>query len=120
MGEQRMWDSSQTSTGLMTDLYHPDAAYISWRTGHNETVTFDLYTRTAPFEGAYLLVAGLELALAFVRRFRYTENDIAYLRQIRDYDDRFLAELLDLRFTGEALAMPEGSIAFPNEPLVRV
>lgn len=115
-----MWDSSQTSTGLMTDLYHPDAAYISWRTGRNETVTFDLYTRTAPFEGAYLLVAGLELALAFVRGFRYTENDIAYLRQIRDYDDRFLAELLDLRFTGEALAMPEGSIAFPNEPLVRV
>src|SRR5213078_3518329 len=103
-----------------TDLYHPDAAYISWRTGHNEPTTFDLYTRAAPFEGTYLLVAGLELALDFVRHFRYTDGDIAYLRQIRDYDDRFLRELLGLRFSGEVLAMPEGSIAFPHEPLLRV
>src|SRR5438552_2149080 len=115
-----MWDSATMSTGLMTDLYDPDAAYISWRTGHNEPTTFDLYTRAAPFEGAYLLVAGLELALEFVRRFRYTDGDIAYLRQIRDYDDRFLRELLGLRFSGEVLAMPEGSIAFPHEPLLRV
>src|SRR5205085_5462367 len=101
---ETMWDSSTRSTGLMTDLYHPDAAYISWRTGHNEPTTFDLYTRAAPFEGAYLLAAGLELALDFVRHFRYTDDDIAYLRQIRDYDDRFLRELLGLRFSGEILA----------------
>lgn len=115
-----MWDTATTSTGLMTDLYHPDAAYISWRTGHNETVTFDLYTRTAPFESGYLLVAGLELALAFVRNFRYSESDVAYLRQIRAYDDAFLKELLRLRFTGDIVAMPEGSVAFPAEPLLRV
>src|SRR2546421_5048017 len=115
-----MWDSSTNSTGLMTDLYHPDAAYISWRAGHNEATTFDLYTRAAPFDSAYLLVAGLELALDFVRHFRYKDGDIAYLRQIRDYDDRFLRELLGLRFSGEVLAMPEGSIAFPHEPLLRV
>jgi nicotinate phosphoribosyltransferase len=35
--------------GLMTDMYHPDSAYVSWRTGHNGLTTFDLYTRTAPF-----------------------------------------------------------------------
>ncbi|MDB5074080.1 MAG: nicotinate phosphoribosyltransferase [Chloroflexi bacterium] len=115
-----MWSSSAQTTGLMTDLYHPDAAYISWRTGHNEIVTFDLYARAAPFDNAYLLVAGLELALAFVRSFQYTDGDVAYLRQIRDYDDNFLRELLELRFTGEILAMSEGTISFPNEPLVRV
>ncbi|MDP9378956.1 MAG: nicotinate phosphoribosyltransferase [Chloroflexota bacterium] len=111
---------SEMPTGLMTDLYHPDSAYISWRTGRNEVVTFDLYTRRAPFDGSYLLVAGLELALEFVRNFRYTDDDIAYLRQIRDYDERFLEELRHIRFTGELLAMPEGSVAFPNEPLLRV
>jgi nicotinate phosphoribosyltransferase len=104
----------------MTDLYHPDAAYVSWRTGRNGLTTFDLYTRSAPFGGAYLLVAGLEMALQFASSFRYTEEDLRYLGQIRDYDPGFIEHLRRLTFTGEILAMPEGSVAFPNEPLLRV
>src|SRR5215468_10571632 len=107
-------------TGLMTDMYHPDSAYVSWRCGRNGLTTFDLYTRRAPFGGAYLLVAGLEAALAFVRSFRYTEADVRYLSQIRDYDPAFLEFLRRMRFSGEVLAMPEGTIAFPDEPLMRV
>src|SRR5947209_7690644 len=106
--------------GLMTDLYHPDSAFVSWRAGRNGLTTFDLYTRTAPFGGAYLLVAGIENALEFVQSFRYTPEDLRFLAQIRDYDAAFLDELANLRFTGEILAFPEGSIAFPNEPLLRV
>ncbi len=106
--------------GLMTDLYHPDSAFVSWRTGRNGWTTFDLYTRAAPFGGAYILVAGLENALEFAQSFRYTQEDLRFLAQIRDYDAAFLDELADLRFTGEILAMPEGSIAFPNEPIMRV
>jgi len=106
--------------GLMTDMYHPDSAYISWRTGYNGLTTFDLYTRKAPFGGAYLLVAGLEAALEFALAFRYTEQELKFLAQIRDYDAAFLNDLGQLRFTGEILALPEGSIAFPNEPLLRV
>src|SRR5256885_13261056 len=106
--------------GLMTDMYHPDSAYVSWRTGHNGLTTFDLYTRTAPFGGAYLLVAGLEAALQFVQAFRYTPEELKFLANIRDYDSAFLDELATLRFTGEILALPEGSIAFPNEPFMRV
>ena len=106
--------------GLLTDLYHPDAAYVAWRAGGNVQTTFDLYTRRAPFGGAYLLVAGLETALRFVRAFRYRESDLRYLGQVRDYDPAYLDFLRHLRFTGEVLAMPEGSVAFPNEPLVRV
>src|SRR5881398_1234357 len=106
--------------GLMTDMYHPDSAYVSWRSGHNGLTTFDLYTRTAPFGGAYLLVAGLEAALEFVQAFRYTEEELRFLANIRDYDSAFLDELSTLRFTGEILALPEGSIAFPNEPIMRV
>ena len=106
--------------GLMTDMYHPDSAYVSWRTGRNGLTTFDLYTRTAPFGGAYLLVAGLEAAMDFAQSFRYTEEELRFLANIRDYDAAFLDELATLRFTGEILAMPEGSIAFPNEPIMRV
>ena len=65
-------------------------------------------------------VAGLEMALEFVRSFHYNLEDIAFLQQIRDYDPAFLDHLSELRFSGEILAMPEGSIAFPNEPLLRV
>lgn len=106
--------------GLLTDLYHPDSAYVAWRTGRVAQTTFDLYSRRAPFGGTYLLVAGLEMALEFVRSFHYTDEDIAFLQQIRDYDPEFLSYLQKLRFSGEILAMPEGSIAFPNEPLLRV
>src|SRR5438270_8916130 len=106
--------------GLLTDLYHPDSAYVAWRTGRVAQTTFDLYARRAPFDGTYLLVAGLEMALEFVRSFHYTDEDVAFLQQIRDYEPEFLSYLSELRFSGEILAMPEGSIAFPNEPLLRV
>src|SRR6266581_2495624 len=106
--------------GLMTDLYHPDSAFVSWRTGLNGQTTFDLYTRATPFGGAYLLVAGIEAALEFTQAFHYTSEELRFLAHIRDYDSAFLDDLADLRFTGEILAMPEGTIAFPNEPILRV
>ena len=115
-----MWPEPQTTTGLLVDLYHLDAAYVSWRTGQSAPATFELYTRSAPFGGAYLLTAGLEPALAFVRQFRYTEADLAYLTRIKSYDPAFLDELRRFQFTGEILAMPEGTVAFPDEPLLRV
>jgi nicotinate phosphoribosyltransferase len=105
---------------LLTDLYHPDSAYVAWRAGRNGLTTFDLYARRAPFGGAYLLVAGLEMALEFVRHFEFGDDDLAFLQQIRDYEPGFLDALKQLRFSGEICAMPEGSIAFPNEPLLRV
>ena len=105
-------------TGLHTDLYHPDAAYVAWRAGRNGVTTFDLYTRRAPF--GYLLVAGLEDAIAFVRDFRYSDDDVHYLAGVRTYAPEFLDFLRALRFDGDIAAMPEGTIAFPNEPLLRV
>jgi len=105
---------------LLTDLYHPDSAYVAWRTARNGRATFELYARRPPFGGVYFLVAGLEMALEFVRQFQYSEEDINFLQQIRDYDPAFLAGLRSTRFSGEILAMPEGSIAFANEPLLRV
>jgi nicotinate phosphoribosyltransferase len=67
-----------------------------------------------------MLVAGLEGALDFVRRFRFTDDDLAFLATIKAYDPAFLEELGRLRFGGEILAMPEGTVAFADEPLLRV
>jgi nicotinate phosphoribosyltransferase len=106
--------------GLLTDMYHPDSAYVSWRAELNGRTTFELFARRAPFGGTYLLVAGLEEALKLVQDFRYSDEDVAFLAQIRDYEPGFLEELRRLRFTGDVVAMPEGSVAFPNEPLLRV
>ena len=119
MGRRRLPPDSP-GTALHTDLYHVDAAYIAWRSGHTGRATFDLYTRSAPFAGAFMLVAGLEPALDFLRAFTYTDDDLAYLERIKGYDAAFLDYLATLRFSGEILAMTEGEIAFPNEPLLRV
>ena len=107
-------------TGLFTDLYHPDAAYVAWRAGRNQVTTFDLYTRRAPFGGAYLLVAGLAEGLEFVQRFAYADAHLRYLAQVRDYTPDFFDYLRSVRFKGDIAAQPEGGVAFPNEPLVRV
>src|SRR5688500_10567702 len=103
-----MWHASQFASGLLVDLYHVDSAYIAWRAGLNAPATFDLYTRHVPFGGEFLLAAGLEPALAFATAFRFGADDIAYLRTVRPYDETFLDQLRQFRFSGEILAIPEG------------
>ncbi len=115
-----MWKIDQLSSGLLTDLYHVDSAYVSWRAGHNDIATFDLFTRSMPFGSSFLLVAGLELAATFAREFHYRDEEIAYLQQVRHYEQAFFEDLRKTRFTGELKAIPEGEIAFANEPLIRV
>jgi nicotinate phosphoribosyltransferase len=110
----------ERSTALETDLYHIDASYVAWKSGQNDLATFDLYTRSAPFKGAFMLVAGLELALDYVTGFHYTEADLAFLRSLNIYEHDFLDHLAQLRFTGDVLAIEEGDIAFPDEPLLRI
>src|SRR5260221_11747159 len=100
----------------MTDLYHPDSAFVSWREGLNGFTTFDLYTRTAPFGGAYLLVAGVEGALEFVQAFRYTPEELRFLAHIRDYDSAFLDELAGRPFRGGIPAGTGGCVPIPHRP----
>ena len=108
------------STALFIDLYHIDAAYMAWKDGHIGTATFDLYTRSTPFAGGFMLVAGLEPALDYLQRFSYTDEQLEYLAEIKDYDPAFLDYLRDLRFSGDIVGMEEGDIAFSNEPILRV
>ncbi|MGD9712814.1 MAG: nicotinate phosphoribosyltransferase [Thermomicrobiales bacterium] len=109
-----------TSSGLLVDRYHIDSAYVSWATGQNPVVTFDLYTRKLPFGGAYLLVAGLEIALAIADSWSLGDAEIDYISTMAPYDPAFLRELRSLSFRGSIAAIREGEIAFANEPLMRV
>lgn len=108
------------STGLEIDLYHMDAAYIAWKSGTTGTSTFELFTRRNPFGGGYMLAAGLELAGEHISNFRYRDEDIEWFRNLKGYDDDFLEMLANLRFRGDVMAMPEGEIAFPHQPMMRI
>jgi nicotinate phosphoribosyltransferase len=112
--------SRTPSIALETDLYHVDAAYVAWKNNQRGMATFDLYVRTAPFRGSFMLFAGLEAAIEYVTAFRYSDDDIAFLESLGKYDETFLDELRSLRFSGEILSFREGDIAFPDEPLLRV
>jgi nicotinate phosphoribosyltransferase len=108
------------STALFVDLYHIDAAYMAWKGNHTGTATFDLYTRSNPFAGGFMLVAGLEPAMDYLQRFIFTDVELAYLERIKHYEPEFLKFLSEMRFSGDIAGIPEGEIAFPNEPLLRV
>lgn len=108
------------STALYLDLYHIDAAYMAWKGQHTGDATFDLYVRSNPFAGGFMLVAGLEPAMDFLQRFVFTDPQLAYLERIRPYEPAFLRFLSEMRFSGDIFGIQEGEIAFPNEPLLRV
>src|SRR5215469_1698099 len=114
-GEKDIWEDP----GLWTDLYHPDAAYVAWMTGRNPVVTFDLLVREAPFEGSYMVAAGINAALRFISGFHYADGSLSRLRRL-GYPENYLQDLAALRFTGDVAAVPEGRLVFPGEPILRV
>jgi nicotinate phosphoribosyltransferase len=106
------------SEALRTDLYQLTMMQAYWKSGHNPEATFDYFVRKIPF-GSYLITAGLSYVLDYIENLRFDDGDIEYLRT-QAFDEEFLECLRDFRFTGDILAMPEGSIAFPLEPIMRV
>ena len=114
-------DRALSSNPLFTDLYQLTMLAGYHRHGlHDREATFDLYFRRAPFEGAYAVWAGLEDALAYLSEVRFTDEHIAYLRSLELFDASFLTYLRGWRFRGRVTAFPEGSVVFPNEPLLTV
>ncbi|GAB6936462.1 nicotinate phosphoribosyltransferase [Calditerricola yamamurae] len=106
---------------MLTDLYQLNMMYVYWKSGiADKRVVFDLYFRRAPFGNGYAVCAGLEQAIEVVLELAFTEDDLAYLRSVYPYDEAFLDALRRLRFTGDIWAMPEGTVVFPYEPLLRV
>lgn len=112
---------------LLTDLYELTMAYGYWKLGRAEDeAVFHLIFRRNPFRGGYTVAAGLGYVVDFLRAFRFESSDIEYLSSLTGNDGRplfdrgFLDYLRKLELTCEIDAMPEGTVVFPQEPLVRV
>ena len=106
---------------LLTDLYQLTMMQGLFFEGkHEQQCVFDRYYRTNPFQGGYTVVAGLEHLIDYVHNIHFSEDDLAYLKSTGFFQDEFLEYLKDLRFTGDIYAMPEGTVAFPQEVLLRV
>ncbi len=106
------------SDALRTDLYQLTMMQAYWKSGHNPEATFDYFVRKIPF-GSYLITAGLSYFLDYIENLHFEDDDLEYL-SAQGFDADFLDGLRDFRFTGEILAMTEGSIALPLEPIIRV
>ncbi|WP_340701554.1 nicotinate phosphoribosyltransferase [Brevibacillus borstelensis] len=107
---------------LHTDKYQINMMYAHWINGtHNRKAVFEAFFRKLPFGNGYAVFAGLERIVKYVEDLRFEESDLDYLReQEENYDPSFLEELRNFRFTGTLHSVKEGSLVFPNEPLVRV
>jgi nicotinate phosphoribosyltransferase len=105
---------------LFTDLYELTMAASYFRERMKGAATFSLFVRNLPKTRAFLVAAGLEDVLGYLRGFRVSDRAIEYLRTLGRFDERFLDFLRAVRFTGEVRALPEGSVFFPDEPLLEV
>jgi nicotinate phosphoribosyltransferase len=115
------------SLALLTDLYQLTMAYGYWKSRVREhEAVFHLYFRENPFGGGYAIACGLERAVEWLRTLHFTDDDLAYLATLRGtgdeplFEERFLDQLADFRFRCDVDAVPEGTVVFAGEPLVRV
>ena len=109
---------------LSTDLYELTMAAGYHAAGETASASFELFVRELPATRGYLVAAGLEQAIAYLETWRYTPNEIAYLRavpELQGADPTFFDDYLrSLRFTGDVWAVPEGTPVFAGEPILRV
>jgi nicotinate phosphoribosyltransferase len=117
----------KTPLGLLTDLYQLTMACGYWRAGMQDAeAVFHLFFRRAPFDGGFTVAAGLATAIEYLELWHFAPDELAYLETLRGADDRalfdprFLEFLAALRFTCDVDAIAEGTLVFPNEPLLRV
>ena len=105
---------------LLTDLYELTMMQGYFKTGNNRTVIFDAFHRKNPCDGGYSISCGLDQVIDYINNLHFTEDDITYLRSLNIFDEDFLEYLANFKFTGDIYAIPEGSVMFPKEPIVKV
>jgi nicotinate phosphoribosyltransferase len=105
---------------LFTDLYELTMAAAFFRERMGEAAAFSLFARRLPPTRAFIVAAGLEDALEYARGLQFTADGIEYLRSLGRFEPEFLEYLATLRFTGEIRAVPEGTLLFPDEPMLEV
>ena len=109
------------SMALHTDFYELNMIYTYWKKGNhlNQTV-FEVYYRDNPFGIGYTIFAGLERVVDYITNLKFSESDISYLREVKNFPEDFLDYLANWSFKGTLRAFKEGEVAFANEPLIQV
>ena len=106
---------------MMTDLYELTMMYGYFKSGmRDQLATFDMFYRSKGDSTHYAIMAGNEQLMDYIDDLHFTQEDISYLRALNIFDEEFLRELSAFRFHGDIQAVPEGTVVFPNEPLIRV
>lgn len=105
---------------LLTDLYELTMMQGYFNEKSNDTVIFDAFYRKNPSGSGYAITAGLEQVIDYVKNLSFSYDDIDYLRSLGIFTEEFLEYLAGFHFTGDIYAIPEGSVVFPQEPLVKV
>jgi len=106
---------------LVTDLYEIKMSYVYFNNGmKDETAVFDVFYRTNPDKGGYVIYAGLESIIDYVKNFHFDKEEIEFLKSTNDYSKEFLEYLSNLKFTGDIYSMKEGTVIFPQEPVLRI
>jgi nicotinate phosphoribosyltransferase len=112
-------EQKPANMSMFTDLYELTMCASYLDNGKDEDATFDLFVRRLPENRGYLLVAGLEQVLHYLENIKFADAHLAYLKK-QGFSHEFIEYLEDFEFSGEVWTMPEGTVAFPNEPLIRV
>jgi len=108
------------NAALFADLYELTMAASYFREGMTNRATFSMFVRTLPGARSFLVAAGLEDVLEYLRTFRFSPDAIRYLAGLGMFDPAFIDSLVGVRFTGDVRAVPEGTVLFPDEPLLEV
>lgn len=104
---------------LLTDLYHLTMMYgYSKSSLMNKTAVFDVFYRGVG--NNYAVACGLQQVIEYIENLHFSDDDIAYLRSLGLFDEEFLKMLAELKFTGDIYAVPEGTVVFPQEPILTV
>ena len=111
---------STLNLSLLTDLYEMTMMQGYFKTGKNELAIFDAFYRNNPCDGGYSICAGLEQVIDYIENLHFDEEDIAYLKGLGIFEEDFLDYLANFHFSGDIYAIPEGSVMFPREPMLKV
>lgn len=105
---------------LLTDFYELTMMQGYFKNDSNDTVIFDVFYRTNPSGSGYAICAGLDQVIDYIKNIHFSNEDIEYLRSLRMFEEDFLTYLSGFCFTGDIYGVPEGTVIFPMEPLLKV
>ena len=108
------------NSALLTDMYQLTMLQGYYEQGMEEVAVFEFFVRKLPKNRGYLVAAGLEQVLTYLEQLRFTPDEIEWLAGTGHFKPAVLDRLATLRFTGDVHAMPEGTVFFPNEPILRI